>query len=128
MEAVSPLWAETVVAFSRSAPISTPGGGFDRSSGASSIYLVANCHVELQEVTSPAASMGGEVLVMAKWWLILLPIVIDDIPLDPTNYPRKGDRLRFTDDLGRSISMDIRSVESPETVADHFEILTVTFE
>jgi hypothetical protein len=128
MRSVPDLWAETTVTFSRSMPVATRAGGFDRSSTIGTIYLVANCHVETDQSLAPAAQPGGEALVIANWWSIFLPIVIDDVPLDPENYPRKGDKVTFTDDLGKTISMDIRAVISPETIADHFEIMTETWE
>jgi hypothetical protein len=126
--AVTDLWAETLVTFSRVSPTVTPGGGLDRNPTGGSIYLMAYCHAEVAEATAPAAQPGGESLVMAKWWTIYLPILVNDVPLDPANYPKKGDRLRFVDDIGRSWDVDVRAVTSPETVHDHFEIETETFE
>lgn len=124
---VPALWAETLVTFSRVAGTLTTGGGIDRNVTGGSIFLMTYCHAEIAESTAPAAQSGGESLVMAKWWTIFLPLVVDDVPLDPSNYPRKGDHLRFIDDLGTAWELDIRAVTSPENVADHLELDTETF-
>ena len=60
---------------------------------------------------------------MRRHYSIILPI-----PEDLSKVPRKGDRVWWYDDLGTRRDVALRSVDSPEGVADHLEITSEEFE
>jgi hypothetical protein len=50
------------------------------------------------------------------------------IPTNPDTIPKKGDRLRYVDDLGRTVTYPIAKVDSPENAGNHLEIESERFE
>lgn len=121
-------WLESTVAFIRAMSVDDGHGGF--TVDASVTYRVVQAHMEanLQLVTSAnAAAATGAVLVQGaiarRTWK-----GFTDWPDDPTDRPRQGDWVAFTDHEGTARFLKIEQVTDPANIGDHCEFLTQAYE
>ncbi len=125
--AAGALWSETEVTFTRQKLAETMGGGF--RADPRDAYLVAFCHVEVEERNDPNSATLGIGLVQSRCWRLFLDVRRPDhTVLDPATYPAKGDRVQFTTDYGAPIDLPIRYVQSPDSILDHFELETEEYQ
>lgn len=129
---IAPLVAETEVSFySTARPKNTMGGFAGGAPGEP--YLVAMCHVEIEESTAnpgqilAAGATGGSTSnINRRHYIVLLPF---DRIVGNTPIPQKNDRVHFTDALGKVVDMPITlTPESPVNARDHIEIQTEEFD
>lgn len=123
----SPKWGltghaimyETQLIFSRSADSKDQHGGF--KAGDLVDYLTVMGHAELE--TEGVQLVEGVLSVTGRrhWWFQI------DIPVDTDLVPVKGDRLRFVDYLGTTVSVQLDQVDTPEGGLDHLELMSESF-
>lgn len=118
---MSGLLEETEVSFLRF-PTSTNALGGEESSTKAAEYLVAQCHVELEENEVKVVEPSVGIVMLRNWFLDMA------IPGDLTLMPVRGDRVRFTDPTGNVIDTVLVAADTPEGVADHVEMRTESWQ
>jgi len=117
-----PIWTESEVTLSGADALVDNGhGGFSAVGGfsaAQSVYLTTQAHVEI--VTTSEGVPEGFGPLQRRAIRVLMPI--------PDRLPQKGDTLHWTSDVGVAYDVKIRTVTSPETLADHLELESEAFD
>jgi hypothetical protein len=125
---IAPLVAETEVTFYRETRTKNDMGGFT-GEVATDPYLVAMCHVEVEETSPYRTAATALAPIQTRHFSVLLPIEWLGIPIQPDLIPQKGDRVAFVDALGRQIDTPINTTpEDPVNALDHLELQTDEFE
>lgn len=117
-KSMSGLLEETEVTFLRAGSGLNAMGGFEGNDAGVAEYLVAMCHVELEEHSVPITEPSVGYMLKRFYWLSMA------IPDSADHIPRQYDRVRFTDAAGRPVDLSLQTADMPEGVADHIEMTT----
>lgn len=124
-ESVPSVLADTEVIFTRAGTELVPDGMGGLTRGATLTVLIAEGHVELR--TETALVVGGPAggtaagTVLRRFYLAVLPA-----PDDPDEFPRRLDRMVFTDEAGVQRDLEVAVVSAPE--GDHLEVESAEYE
>lgn len=125
---IHPLVTETWVTFSRSARTKSGMGGYTGSSRAD--YFSAWCHVEQDTMATfrggESGASTGVGLFQTRYYTIELPV--EALDGDTSLLPAKGDRVIFTDQMGRFVDMPIGATpNNPVNTQEFVSIVTEEF-
>jgi hypothetical protein len=110
-------WAPSTVTFLRSAIEDDGHGGFT-TNAAPGPLLTSPAHVYWGQSGEPSGPYDlGIGIVTRKVIRAIIPV-----PADPAQYPRRGDEMVWTDDLGATYRAGVRNVHSPSGILDHIEV------
>lgn len=119
---VPDVWTNTVATFVRRDPVTNAIGGF--AGATERVVATVPAYQELATDSGLHIALDAGP-VRRRHYLI---IVAHTAFTDATQYPRKGDTVRFTDEVGIQRSMPVEKADRPEGIADHWEIETQEFE
>lgn len=113
-----PVWSESTITLSGPSTRVDDGHGGTTVGGAAN-YLTSVAHVEVVSVRDVSDSPMGPVDRSS------LRVFL---PWPPGRMPVRGDTITWTDDTGRTHRLSIRTVESPEGLHSHLEMMTEAFD
>lgn len=122
-KSVPALMMETTITITRRVRARNDIGGY--KAGNATQLFQGPAHVERLEESRERSGATVEVpmgAVMFHHWEIFMPL-----PADPTQLPRKGDQIQFSDGYGTH-DVPLMYVARPDGLNDHLELITDEFQ